>query len=99
MKKALILITSLLLITGCNNEKKKQSEMQEAAKDYYKTYMVGVVGVNKAEVTLEMLTKANKDMNKEYKLDSLKKCKKNSKVIFEIKDNEISKTEYEISCK
>lgn len=98
-KTLLILLVGCLFLTGCNKDNKRKTQLKNAGTDYYQTYMSGVSGINKAEVTLEMLKKANSSGDKEYKLKSLDDCDGSTKITFTIEKNEITGEEYEIKCK
>ena len=67
-KTLLILLAGCLFLTGCNKDNKRKTQLKNAGTDYYQTYMSGVSGIDKADVTLDMLKKANNSGNKEYKL-------------------------------
>ena len=97
-KTLLILLAGCLFLTGCNKDNKRKTQLKNAGTDYYQTYMSGVSGIDKADVTLYMLKKANNSGNKEYKLKSLEGCKGSTKITFTIEKNKITGEEYELKC-
>lgn len=102
MKKYLLLLFSLLLITGCASKTQKYEDtMKEYATDYYTTYMVGT-NANVAEVSIDMLSNVNSlGLDKSYDLSSLSKCNGSSYVDMTIDADTKTITNYEfhMDCK
>lgn len=95
MKKLIIMIPILVLISGCE---KKEKIFEQYAKQYYENHMKIVNNINSVTITLEDLKNASTE--DEYDLKKLEKCDKNSKVTFELnKTKEIEKTKIELKCK
>ncbi len=94
--KKIILLIPLIILTGCSN---KEKIFESSAKTYYENYMKEVNNVDEVTITLENLQEAN--IEEEYNLSKLKKCDKNSKIIFTInKDTkEIINKRLELKCK
>ena len=44
MKKSILLVLLVMIVTGCGNKINYKEEMRKYAKDYYETYMSGVNG-------------------------------------------------------
>ena len=100
MKKLIgLLIISLFLLSGCiSKEEKYKEKLQMYAKIYYEKYMIGVDNQNEAEVTLEMLKRAN-NYEKSFDLSELDKCNDDTAVILKINENkEIEKYKYDLKC-
>jgi len=95
MKKIIILLLPLLILTGCSN---KEKIFKNYAKEYYENYMKMVNKVDNVTITLEDLYNIETDEN--YNLSKLKKCEKTSKIIFEIDKTtkEIKNTTIELKC-
>lgn len=94
--KKIVLLIPLIILTGCSN---KEKIFEESAKKYYENYMRVVNNVDEVTITLENLEDAN--IEEDYNLNKLKKCDKNSKIIFTInKDTkEIINKKLELKCK
>jgi beta-galactosidase beta subunit len=106
MKKLLIIIltVSTFLMVGCANKEDKKideykSLMEEYSKDYFEKYVVQ--GLDRIEVSIDMLEKANQYGTSNYDLELLKECSKNSKVIifFKKDSQKIEKYEHILECK
>ena len=97
MKKIIILIIPLLIITGCESSKNKQ--FKKYAKEYYETYMKTINNVDEVTITLGDLRNASSEG--EYKLNKLKKCEANSKITFEVDKatKELKNEKIELKCK
>ena len=95
MKKLLLLIP-IIILTGCTN---KEKIFEDASRKYYENYMKVVNNVDEVTITLENLQDAN--IEEDSDLTKLKKCDKNSKVIFSIDRNtkEIKDKKIELKCK
>ena len=94
--KKIILLIPIIILTGCAN---KEKIFESSAQTYYENYMKEVNNVDEVTITLENLEEAN--IEEEYDLKKLKKCDKNSKIIFTIdKDTkEITNKKLELKCK
>ena len=94
--KKIFLIIPLILLTGCSN---KEKAFEESARKYYGDYMKVVNNIDEVTITLEDLQNASTE--EEYNLKSLKKCEKNSKIIFSIDKNtkEITNKRIKLKCK
>lgn len=101
MKKSIVCIITLLLVTGCGGKANYESIMEEYAKDYYETYMRAVQGQDKNEVSIHSLKNVNDKVGKKYDLSKLKKCKNTSYVtiIVDRKTRDIQKYEFHLQCK
>lgn|SRR5574344_652693 len=102
MKKYLLLLFSLLLITGCTSKVEKyQNTMKEYATDYYENYMI-TTDADIAEVNISMLKNVNDlGTDKSYDLSSLSKCSDSSYVDMTINstDKTITNYEFHMECK
>lgn len=97
MKKIIILIIPILIITGCTSSKEKQ--FKKYAKEYYESYMKMINNVDEVTITLGDLKNASSE--EEYNLNKLKKCETNSKITFEVdkETKEIKNEKIELKCK
>ena len=94
--KKIVLLIPLIILTGCTN---KEKIFEENAKKYYENYMKVVENIDEVTITLEDLENASTE--DETDLKKLKKCEKNSKIIFNIDKNtkEITNKRIELKCK
>lgn len=102
MKKMIIIILSLTLLTACTNKKEEQKEiMREYAKDYYENFMMGVDGQTKNTISIKALKIANEKAGKNYDLSKLEGCDESSyvNVVVTKEDRKIKKYEYYLNCK
>ncbi|MBE6144123.1 MAG: hypothetical protein E7169_00920 [Firmicutes bacterium] len=100
MKKIIIILfLSVVLLTGCKNkEEEYKNILQDYAKTYYEKHMVGVENQQQAEITLEMLKKAN-NYGDNYDLSLLKKCDNKTSVTISLNNQkQIINYEYELKC-
>lgn len=100
MKKIImILFLSAILLTGCTNkEEDYKNILQDYAKTYYEKHMIGVDNQQQAEITLEMLKKAN-NYDDNYDLSLLKECDDNTSVTISLNNQkQIINYEYELKC-
>ena len=93
--KKILLILPILLITGCVN---KSEVLETSAKTYYENHMKMINNIDSVTITLEDLI--NAEIEDEYDLSKLKKCKETSKVIFYInkETKEIENKKIELDC-
>lgn len=102
MKKFIIVILSLILLTACTTKEEKRREiMREYAKDYYENFMIGVDGQTINTVSIESLKIANEKAGKNYDLTELEDCDESSyvNVVVTKEDRKIKKYEYYLNCK
>lgn len=92
--KKILLILSLLFITGCVN---KEQVFEDYAKEYYDNHMKMVDNIDSATITLDDLRNASDEDG--YDLSTLKKCKDTSKITFDL-DNlkSIKNIKIELDC-
>jgi len=95
MKKIIILIIPILILTGCAN---KEKQFKNYAEQYYNDYMKKVNNVDSVTITLDDLYNASTESN--FDLTKLKKCEKASKIIFELdkETKEIKNSKIELNC-
>lgn len=108
-KKILILSVTLfsLLAVGCGNSKAAKQEkinqkMEEYARDYYATYILGKVeGLDIPEISIDNLENANANGGANYDLSDLKNCTKDSYARLILKENkrDIDTVELKMNCK
>ena len=94
--KKIVLLIPLIILTGCTN---KEKIFEENARKYYENYMKIVENIDEVTITLEDLENASTEDGTDLK--KLKKCEKNSKIIFNIDKNtkEITNKRIELKCK
>ena len=94
--KKILLVIPLIILTGCSS---KEKLFEDASRKYYENYMKVVNNVDEVTITLESLQAAN--IEEDYDLTKLKKCDKNSKVVFTIDKTtkEIKNKKIELKCK
>ena len=94
--KKLLLIIPIIIITGCTN---KEKIFEDSARKYYENYMKVVNNVDEVTITLENLEDAKNEL--EFDSKKLKKCDKNSKIVFTInkETKEIMNKRLELNCK
>lgn len=61
--------------------------------------MSGLIGLNEAEISLDMLKKNQEKSNQKYDLSKLDKCKGTTKILLTIKNGKISKEKVLLNCK
>ncbi|MBP3920606.1 MAG: hypothetical protein J6D28_03475 [Bacilli bacterium] len=88
--KKIIIITFILLITGCSS---KEKQFKQLATKYYNDHMSMINNVDQVTITLSDLEKSN-----EYDLKKFKKCDKNSWVIFDISEKNIKNAKISLKC-
>jgi len=94
MKKILILI-SIILLSGCDSKENKKQIMEEYAKTYYNNHMVMILA-DKVVITKDMLVEASDEDG--YDMSKLEGCSNSSKIIFEIENRQIKNIEYNLEC-
>ena len=104
MKKILLFICIVLLITGCGkvDENKLESKMQELGNDYFSEFMINnAVSLDIAVISLADLKEANDIMDAGYDLSIFKNCTDESNVKIYLKSGttQIEKYEFEFFCK
>lgn len=103
MKKIIIFLISILLITGCGsktNAKTLEDELTTMGNDYYSKYMKGN-NLDVAVVSLVELREANESVGESYDLSKFKDCEETTSVKIYLKSGttQIEKYEFEINCK
>lgn len=93
--KKLLLIIPLIIITGCTN---KEQVFKDYAKKYYENHMKMISNIDEVTITKEDVENASTE--DDYDMKKIKKCDKNSKVIFYIdkETKEIKNEKIEINC-
>lgn len=98
MKKITTILFLTLILTGCSNEKQYQEMLKQYSKDYYEKYMIGNENIEEAEITLEMLKKAN-EYDSNFDLTKLDKCNDETTVILTINDKkEVINYNFDLKC-
>ena len=100
MKKIIfILFLGVMLLSGCGNKEEKYKQiLQDYAKQYYEKYMIGVNNQNQAEVTLEMLKRAN-EYNAGFDLSELDKCNDLTTIILNLgREKQVISYEFDLKC-
>lgn len=97
MKKIILLIIPILIITGCASSREKQ--FKKYAKEYYESYMKMVDNVDEVTITLDDLRNASSEGD--YNLNKLKNCEKNSKITFQVdkESKELKNEVIDLKCK
>ena len=97
MKKVIILFL-ILILTGCSSEKQYQEILKQYSKAYYEKYMIGNENIKEAEITLEMLKKAN-EYGSNFDLSKLDKCDNKTTIILTINGKkEIINYNFDLKC-
>ena len=98
MKKITIILFLTLILTGCSSEKQYQEILKQYSKAYYEKYMIGNENIKEAEITLEMLKKANA-YGSNFDLSKLDKCDNETTVILTINDKkEVINYNFDLKC-
>lgn len=100
MKKTIvILFLGIFLLSGCGNKEERYRKiLEEHARTYYEKYMSGVENQNQAEITLEMLKKAN-EYDSNFDLSKVDKCDDSTTITINLNENnEIVGYEYDLKC-
>lgn len=95
MKKLICLVFLGILFVGCGTDKTKET-FEEYAKTYYNNYM-SMTNSKSVFITKSMLEEASDEDG--YDMDKLAECTNSSKIIFQIDNKKIIKTEYNLDCK
>lgn len=103
MKKIIIFLISILLITGCGtkqNTKTLEEELTKMGTDYYSKYMKGS-NLDIAVIHLTELREANESIGETYDLTNFKDCEDTTNVKIYLKSGttQIERYEFEINCK
>lgn len=95
MKKIIVIIIPLLILTGCTN---KEQKFKNYAEQYYKNYMQTINNIDSVTITLNDLYNASTE--NDFDLKTFKKCERSSKIIFEIEKTtkEIKNSKIELKC-
>lgn len=95
MKKIIILILPILLITGCAN---KEKLFEKYAKEYYENHMKMINNIDSVTITLQDLKNASTEDG--YDLKALEKCASSSKITFNINKTtkEIENEKIDVEC-
>lgn len=94
----IVLVVIGILLFSKVSTKKREQDFEKAARSYYDSYMSGLVGVDKANVTIEMLENVVKEKNEKYNIKSLKKCDVKSLITFTIVDGKITDKVMNLNC-
>lgn len=98
MKKIIILIFSVILLSGCfKNDEKKLAAMRENGQKYYQTYGSSYE-IDEYTVSLGDIRKAASELKQDYDLTELEKCKDTSSIIFKIKNKRIDDSIIKLDC-
>lgn len=98
MKKVIILIFSVMLLSGCfKNDEKKLAVMRENGQKYYQTYGSSYE-IDEYTVTLGDMRRAIRELKQDYDLTELEKCKDTSSIVFKIKDKRIGDSTIKLDC-
>lgn len=98
MKKIIIIVCTLFLLTGCGKqEKEKKEQLEKAGRAYYETYG-SKYDVDEYTVTLKQLVKAKKELKENYDLSKVEKCSEDTKVLLTIKNKKVEKVEIKLNC-
>lgn len=95
MKKRIMLIIPLLILTGCTN---KKNIFEKYARQYYENHMIMINNIDEITITLEDLKNISNEDG--YNLKKIKKCQDTSKIIFTInkETKEIENTKIDLKC-
>lgn len=96
MKKYILILVTLVILTGCGLSKKEKI-FKKYALDYYENYMQDI-DMDNYQITLKMLKNSNNKKKTNYDLDKLKKCHDDSYVNISIENNK-NKYEFKLNCK
>lgn len=99
MKKIIVMFLGILLLSGCGNEGKKYEKiLKEHSKTYYETYMIGAENQDQAEITIEMMKKAN-NYGGSFDLSKLAKCDDDTTVILTLSENkDVISYDFDLKC-
>ncbi|MDD3186953.1 MAG: hypothetical protein PHD02_00560 [Bacilli bacterium] len=100
MKKLLIMVACLLLITGCgSNTNKLEEELTIIGNDYYSKYMIGN-NLDIAVISLKDFREVNENMGEDYDLSLFKNCDESTNIKIYLKSGttQIEKYEFELNC-
>ena len=108
-KIIIIVLIALILIAAAGigviynlnkvSDTDREKALIDAGESYYEQHMSGVIGLDEASITLEMLKKAVINSNDKYDLTLLDKCKNDTKVVFTLKDGKIKSQKVTLKCK
>lgn len=96
MKKYILILVTLVMLTGCGLSKKEKN-FKKYALDYYENYMQNI-DMDNYQITLKMLKNSNNKKKTNYDLDKLKNCNDDSYVNISIENNK-KKYEFKLNCK
>lgn len=92
-----LIVIGILLFSKVSTKKREQ-DFEKAARSYYDSHMSGLIGVDKANITLEMLENVINEKNEKYDIKSLKKCDVKSLITFTIVDGKITDQVINLNC-
>lgn len=99
MKKGLIILCSIFLLTGCGGTKAAQKKaFVNSATAYYETYGKDYQ-ITSYQVSLGQLRQAIKDLKQTYDLKLLADCNDTSSVTFTLDHKKIIDTTINLNCK
>lgn len=104
MKKIIIFLILIILITGCGKSDSNQLEdkLKELGNDYFANYMIGSSqNLDIALISIQDLKQANELVGANYDLSLFKNCDDNSMVKIYLKSGttQIEKYEFILNCK
>lgn len=94
LRKILVLIVCLLMISGCGVSK-QEKDFKKYALDYYENYMK-IIDMDSYQVTIAMLKNSNKLKKTDYDLKNLEECDNDSYINITLQNDKI---EYEVKLK
>lgn len=99
MKKIIVLFLGVMLLSGCTSKEEKYKKiLKEHAKTYYETYMIGAENQDQAEITIEMMKKAN-EYGGSFELKKLSKCDDATTVTLTLSENkDVVSYDFDLKC-
>lgn len=95
---AALIVGGIFLFNKASKEK-REKDFETVAKQYYESYMVGLIGDYDANITLKMIRNVIEEKDEKYDIKSLKKCEDSSTMTFKIVAGKISSQEFDLICK
>ncbi len=96
----LLLLPSLILLSGCNNQKKYEEAISEYATAFYNDYQKGSIGLTNPTISIAQLKEANELVQANYDLSKLDGCEDQSYVelIIDEETQDILEIKYFLQC-
>ena len=102
MKKflVLLLLPSLIFLSGCINQKKYEEAMSEYATAFYNDYQKGSIGLTNPTISITQLKEANELVQANYDLSRLESCEDQSYVelVIDEQTQDIKEIKYFLQC-